>query len=107
MAKKYLALFDLDGTLFDTGEVNYYAYKDALAPFGVEFDKTYFVEKCNGRHYTEFLPKIMGTSEHIEEVHKLKKSAYANNLDKAKINLHLFEIIVRTDVKIWFISVTF
>ena len=26
-------IFDLDGTLFDTGEVNYWAYKEALLPF--------------------------------------------------------------------------
>ena len=30
MKKTKLALFDLDGTLFDTDEVNYAAYRDAL-----------------------------------------------------------------------------
>ncbi|MBR4983260.1 MAG: HAD-IA family hydrolase [Lachnospiraceae bacterium] len=99
MAKEYLALFDLDGTLFDTGDVNYYAYKEALTPFNVELDKEYFVNKCNGRHYTEFLPQIMGTYEHMDEVHKLKKSAYANNLDKARVNHHLFEIIMQMKEK--------
>lgn len=91
--KKYLALFDLDGTLFDTSEVNYYAYRDALMPFGIELDKEYFVTQCNGRHYTEFLPQIMGDMEHIEEVHRAKKRTYRTNLDKARINEHLFEII--------------
>lgn len=91
--KKFLALFDLDGTLFDTGEVNYYAYKDALSPFKVELDKDYFVSNCNGRHYTEFLPQIMGSEKHIEEVHQAKKQTYVNNLDKAKVNTHLFRII--------------
>ncbi|MBE6024726.1 MAG: HAD family hydrolase [Cellulosilyticum sp.] len=93
MSKEYLALFDLDGTLFYTGDVNYYAYRDALKPYGVELDKEYFVTKCNGRHYTEFLPVIMGSDEHIEEVHKLKKQTYVDNLDKARANKHLFEII--------------
>ena len=37
--KDYLALFDLDGTLFDTGDVNYYAYKDALEPYEIKLDK--------------------------------------------------------------------
>lgn len=86
-------MFDLDGTLFDTREVNYYAYKDALTPFGVELDHGYFVSKCNGRHYTEFLPQIMGSAEHIEEVHKAKKKTYVDNLDKARVNTHLFKII--------------
>ena len=93
MKKEYLALFDLDGTLFNTSDVNYYAYKDALSPFGVELDRDYFVSKCNGRHYTEFLPSIMGSDEHIEEVHRAKKTTYVNNLDKAKENKHLFKMI--------------
>ena len=93
MEKKLLALFDLDGTLFDTSDVNYCAYRDALAPFAVELDREYFRTFCNGRHYTEFLPKIMGTTGHMEEVHKLKKSAYAANLPKARANTHLFQMI--------------
>lgn len=96
MQKRYLALFDLDGTLFDTNDVNYYAYKDALASFKIHLDKQYFITKCNGRHYTEFLPLIMkkeGTSENIESVHKIKKDTYVKNLDKAKANKHLFQII--------------
>lgn len=93
MDKKFLALFDLDGTLFETGDVNYYAYKDALKPYGFGLDKDYFIRKCNGRHYTEFLPQIMGTSDYLEEVHNAKKTAYAANLDRAVKNGHLFEII--------------
>lgn len=94
MAKKeYLALFDLDGTLFDTRDVNYCSYKDALQPYGIHLDKTYFVTKCNGRHYTEFLPAIMGTDAFLEPVHREKKSAYANNLDKARANVHLLKMI--------------
>lgn len=92
MGKK-LALFDLDGTLFDTGEVNYWAYKEALQPFGIELEKDYFVSKCNGRHYTEFLPEIMGNSDNLDTVHKAKKIKYAMNLHRARINKHLFELI--------------
>lgn len=91
--KEYLALFDLDGTLFDTGDVNYYSYQDALQPYGVELDRGYFIKECNGRHYTEFLPVIMGTEKYIEEVHKAKKAAYANHLNRAQVNFHLFQLI--------------
>ena len=82
--KDKLAIFDLDGTLFDTREVNYHAYRDALLPFGISLDHDYFTTECNGRHYTEFIPKIMGHSDALEEIHANKKAFYAENLDKAK-----------------------
>ena len=76
--KKYRGIiFDLDGTLFDTGDVNYYAYKDSLEPYHVYLDREYFVRECNGKHYTEFLPILMGNREHLEEVHKAKKINYS------------------------------
>lgn len=93
MKKERLALFDLDGTLFDTGDVNYHSYKDALQPYNIQLDKHYFFTKCNGRHYTEFLPIIMGTNEFLESVHKTKKETYAQNLDKARANVHLLAMI--------------
>ena len=93
MNKNYLALFDLDGTLFDTGNVNYYAYKEALGKYGIELDREYFLKECNGRHYTEFLPFLMNTPDYLEDVHRIKKFTYAANLDKARKNRHLFEII--------------
>lgn len=93
--KECLAIFDLDGTLFDTGEVNYYAYKAALEPFGVDLDKNYFTTVCNGRHYSEFLPDVMddAATEDMETVHNAKKTAYKENLDKARENVHLFKMI--------------
>lgn len=91
--RKKLAIFDLDGTLFNTDEVNYCAYRDAFKEFGTELDRAFFVSECNGRHYKEFAPRIMGSDEHIEEVHKLKKENYSKYLDKAVMNVHLFEII--------------
>lgn len=93
MRKQFLAIFDLDGTLFDTGDVNFYSYKQALEPFGKVLDREYFVAKCNGKHYTEFLPQIMGSMEHIEVVHQAKKDLYSANLDKSKENTHLFKIV--------------
>ncbi len=93
MTKDKLALFDLDGTLFNTDDVNYTAYRDAFADFGVELDRDYFVKECNGRHYKEFVPRIMGGTEHMEEIHEKKKANYAGNLKYARRNEHLFNII--------------
>lgn len=91
--KNKLAIFDMDGTLFDTGEVNFRAYRDALLPYGIVLNRDYFVEKCNGRHYTEFLPSIMRTDEHLEAVHRSKKNLYAENLQYTRVNTHLIALV--------------
>ncbi|MCR4618669.1 MAG: HAD family hydrolase [Lachnospiraceae bacterium] len=91
--EKKLAIFDFDGTLFNTEEVNYYAYKEAVEPFGGVITKEYFLEKCYGRHYKTFVPEILGGIEHLEEVHEAKKKLYAKYMDKVIINRHLFDVI--------------
>lgn len=91
--KNKLALFDLDGTLFNTDEVNFRAYEKAFNSVGVELDKNYFIKECSGRHYKEFVPKILGNSDKLEEVHDRKKSYYKSFLGEARLNEHLFRII--------------
>lgn len=88
-----LAIFDLDGTLYDTRGVNYGSYKKALNQFGKDIDYRYFAERCNGAHYRSFLPQIMGGGQYIEEVHDLKKGYYKDFLKEAVENRHLFRII--------------
>ena len=89
-----LAIFDMDGTLFNTNDVNYYSYKEALASVGVEIDYEYYCSFCNGRHYKVFVPQLVNNDEEkIEIVHNLKKELYKKNLDKVVVNKHLFEII--------------
>lgn len=92
---KKLALFDLDGTLFDTRDVNYYAYKEALEKYDFQLDYNYYTKQCNGRHYTEFLPIITNNAgeDMYEKIHSIKKIAYRKYLSKAKINDKLFDII--------------
>ncbi len=92
MGKK-LAIFDLDGTLFNTDEVNYCAYSEAVKPFGASLERDFFVSKCNGRHYKLFVPMILGSDEHLEEVHEAKKRFYKEFLNKARMNTHLFDMI--------------
>lgn len=92
MAK--LIIVDLDGTLFDTKDVNYHAYRDALAFYGYDIDYDYYCKFCNGRHYLDFLPQITTTNETIlTAIHKKKKKAYRKYLDKAILNKGLVDII--------------
>ncbi len=89
-----LAMIDLDGTLFDTNEVNYYAYKEALQEKGFDLDYLFYKEECNGRHYKVFLPDLVNNDEEIiEYVHNRKKNLYKKYLDKAIPNSHLFNIL--------------
>lgn len=99
--KENLALLDLDGTLYDTLDVNYLSYREALSPCGVNLDKDYFASECNGRHYTEFLSKLVGDDKkHIEQVHKEKKAHYKKYLASARENSHLFNILL--GLKKWY-----
>ena len=92
--KNKLALFDLDGTLFNTNEVNYRAYKEALKNFGFNFERDYWYKNCIGRHYKDFLSDINITDEKIlQDIHKLKKQCYPKYLNYAAENRRLFEII--------------
>ncbi|MBP3218839.1 MAG: HAD-IA family hydrolase [Lachnospiraceae bacterium] len=92
--KKKLAVYDLDGTLFDTGRVNWMAYREALEPVGAAVDYDYFCRFCNGRHYTEFVPAILGgqaSPEVLQQIHAAKKAAYGKYLSHARMNQALFD----------------
>ena len=106
MKKNKLILCDLDGTLFDTSEVNYQSYKKALNELGYELDYDFFMKECYGKHYKEFLPKINLTEEEMEKVHIIKKNIYKDNLKYAKINIHLFNIIELLKEKYYLALVT-
>lgn len=90
-----LVIADLDGTLVDTKNVNYHAYKDAINPYGYDIDYQYYCAFCNGRHYMDFLPQITTNDETIlKEMHSAKKRVYSKYLDKAILNQRLVDIII-------------
>lgn len=93
MSKTKLALFDLDGTLFDTDEVNYRAYRDALKILSITLEKDFFLEKCVGKHYKDFLPLLLKNDAEIEFVHTEKKKKYITYIGEAKKNKALFSLI--------------
>lgn len=97
MNKRKLAVFDLDGTLFDTGRVNFEAYKEAVEKYGrqINIDNKFFSKYCNGNSCYEFLPCIMPdvTKEQIQCIHEYKKQIYQKYLDAAIKNEHLFWMI--------------
>lgn len=91
--KNKLAIFDLDGTLFDTNEVNFQAYRSAMKELGYQMSYQYYMEHGNGRHYSEFLPALVQNRGDIERIHNLKKNNYKEYLNYARENKHLFSMI--------------
>ena len=89
-----LIIVDLDGTLFDTKDINYRAYRDAVSAYGYTIDYQYYCDFCNGRHYLDFLPQITTNDRGIlSEMHNAKKEAYRKYLSYAKPNVHLINLI--------------
>lgn len=107
-SKNKLAIFDLDGTLFDTKDVNYNAYKNAVKIAGIDVNIDYynFCNLYNGKNYKDFLPKIIPniSEEQMKIIHNLKKSIYIKYLDKAKKNNLLF-LMIQEIKKTFYISI--
>ena len=109
-SKNKLAIFDLDGTLFDTKNVNYNAYQDAIKMAKIEINIDYndFCTLYNGKNYRDFLPKIIPniTEEQMKNIHDFKKNIYTKYLDKARKNELLFLIIKEIKEKFYISLVT-
>ena len=80
--KDKLILCDLDGTLFDT-----------LKMFHCNIEYDFFLDKCYGRSYKDFLSKLNFNIEEIEKIHRVKKELYSKYLKYAKINKNLFDML--------------
>ena len=107
--KQKLAIFDLDGTLFDTNHVNYESYKEALEKFHIAMPIEYevYCKNWNGRSYKDFLPEVIkNNNEIIEKVHDTKVELYEKKLDKARENKDLFAIIEGIKEKYYIVIVT-
>lgn len=92
---KKLAIFDLDGTLFDTVRVNYLSYQEALRPFGYKVDEQFFRTQCFGHDFGTFGPWLAPEldAEGLHLVHETKKACYPSFLGEAEKNEHLFRLL--------------
>ncbi len=91
---KNLALFDLDGTLFDTDVVNFEAYKKALEEHSYTLKYEDYTKYCKGRQFNDFIVKIVPNREDLYPIiHRRKKELYPSYLCKARVNIHLINMI--------------
>ena len=86
-----LAMFDLDGTLFDTFYANYLAYREACGE-EFPFDEAFFAAHCMSRSYSDFLPDIGVPVERVQEIHERKKQCYPAYFSQIRPNAPLFQI---------------
>lgn len=89
--------FDFDGTLFDTAELNYRAYKLAYFDLGVEIDENMF-RKTNGLSVYEF-NQAMGVECDVERLRELKAQYYRDYVLYAKPNIYLIKLIRESKLK--------
>lgn len=96
MDKEYLVMVDMDGTLFDTTEVNFCAYHKALEEINVELNRRFYREECFGKHYKVFLGEILNQNTMlIEQVHERKRDLYSGYMHKARKNTMLVMMLER------------
>ncbi len=80
-------LFDLDGTLVDTREANYLAYRDAFAESGHELTPDQFAATW-GRDSRDFIPDLLPGigPDGVEAIRSAKGRLYADQLHRTAAN---------------------
>jgi HAD superfamily hydrolase (TIGR01509 family) len=80
-------LFDLDGTLVDTREANYEAYRDAFAESGHELTPDAFAGTW-GRDSRDFIPDLLPGigPEAVDTIRAAKSRLYAEQLHRTNLN---------------------
>lgn len=88
--------FDLDGTLVDTHEANYLAYRQAIADVaGVEATEELRQLIQQGRSSKEFIPIILGVqkNEVIDRINERKRETYKTFISHSTPNKYLVDFI--------------
>lgn len=84
--------FDLDGTLVDTHEANFRAYKQAANEItGAELGAELKNRIKSGESSKDFLPGLLPdiSSEHVDAINTRKKEVYPNHLSASTLNEYL------------------
>lgn len=106
--KTKLLLVDFDGTLVDTRQANFRAYRDLFAEVGIVLDEGEYFEKYYGMRCVEFLRKMgISTEEEVERLRSRKVELYPTHFDTLKLNGWLYDLIVAFKAdggKAWIVS---
>jgi beta-phosphoglucomutase len=88
-------LVDLDGTLVDTAEANFAAYRAALGEYGVNLTREWWDANGFGRNWREFLPALLDGNSNVApaEVAARKTDLYPNYVAATLVNEPLVRLI--------------
>jgi beta-phosphoglucomutase len=86
-------LIDLDGTLVDTADANYAAYAAALNEAGVAIGREDFDRAATGRHWSQFLPCLIGAvNADPVRIAARKREIYPAMAARTQVNHGLVEL---------------
>ena len=89
-------LVDFDGTLVDSELANASAYASALEEFGFLKEASEIIRVIAGRHWSQFLPIIMGEHYSVEigkNISELKREIYPTFYAEITLNLPLLSLL--------------
>lgn len=75
MGRLKAIITDFDGTLFDTLDANYYAYKEAFDKCGIELDKDSYMKNF-GLRFNEMCEKLNVPERKRKELKEIKRDVY-------------------------------
>lgn len=88
-------IFDLDGTLADTMPVHFWAYKNILKDYGIDFTPELLVALAGipAVETIEKLNELFGTKMNAEEIGHLKEDEYEKIMHKMKPIVPVVELV--------------
>lgn len=89
--------FDLDGTLVDTADANFEAYRIAIEDVTNQDLSRNDFNKTNGRGYRDFLPLLVPgiSAEQIEDISRRKNIIYKEKMHLTRANSFLVDFLMR------------
>ncbi|MFR9621094.1 MAG: HAD family phosphatase [Rikenellaceae bacterium] len=106
--KTRLLLLDFDGTLVDTRQANYRAYRDVLAESHIRLDEEIYLRDYFGMRCGEFMRQLgLTDSYEIDRMRRRKIEIYPNHFDTVRLNTWLMDFAQNFRAqggKVWVVS---
>ncbi len=103
-----LLLIDFDGTLVDTRQANYRAYRDVLGEMRIRLDETTYLENYFGMRCGEFLRRMgLTDSYEIDRLRRRKIEIYPEHFHTVRLNEWLWNFsqdFRKQGGKVWIVS---